>query len=338
VPSGVRLALLSSLSAQERAALAPHAGGSVFCALNGACCEDAVCLVVEAGLQVAHPVHLLHLSSAAAAAPAAMYCSHPRVVVSLGAGASCTVVEEFGSLPGSAAAAGLPCCVNSVLEASLGETAQLQHVRVAVAPPGGVLLGRTSVRQQAGSRYALTSACLAGPLSRHDVRVEQLGPDTHTRQRAFLLAGACAAAELHTQLALEHPQGQAQQLHKCIVAAGSGRGVFDGGVRVGRQAQRTDAQQLSRSLLLAPRAQLHVKPNLQIVADDVKCTHGCTVADLSEEELFYFAARGIAATAARQALVYSFAAEVVDGIDQADVALRVKTAIQAALRAAEAAA
>ncbi len=75
---------------------------------------------------------------------------------------------------------------------------------------------------------------------------------------------------------------------RCIVAASSGKGVFDGNVRVERLAQKTDAQQLSRNLLLAPRATVNVKPNLQIVADDVKCTHGCAVSDLEEDQLFYF--------------------------------------------------
>ena len=75
---------------------------------------------------------------------------------------------------------------------------------------------------------------------------------------------------------------------RCIVAAGTGRGVFDGSVRVERQAQKTDAGQLSRNLLLVPRATVNVKPNLQIVADDVKCTHGCAVSDLEEDQLFYF--------------------------------------------------
>ncbi len=106
--------------------------------------------------------------------------------------------------------------------------------------------------------------------------------------RHFLLVGEAQLADLHSKLVLDHPGGEADQLHKCIVSAPSGRGVFDGNVKVNRAAQKTDAGQLSRNLLLVPRATVNVKPNLQIVADDVKCTHGCAVSDLSEEELFYF--------------------------------------------------
>lgn len=96
------------------------------------------------------------------------------------------------------------------------------------------------------------------------------------------------------QPVISHPsslpdcRGLAEQLHKCIVSHSSGKGVFDGNVHVKRRAQKTDAQQLSRSLLLAPRATINIKPNLQIVADDVKCTHGAAISDLAEEELFYF--------------------------------------------------
>ena len=75
---------------------------------------------------------------------------------------------------------------------------------------------------------------------------------------------------------------------RCIASAASGRGVFDGNVRVGQAAQKTDAQQLSRNLLLVPRATVNVKPNLQIIADDVKCSHGCAVSDLEEDQMFYF--------------------------------------------------
>ena len=106
--------------------------------------------------------------------------------------------------------------------------------------------------------------------------------------RHFLLCGAAQLSDLHTKLTLDHPRGEADQLHKCIVSSASGRGVFDGNVKVNRMAQKTDAGQLSRNLLLVPRATVNVKPNLQIIADDVKCTHGCAVSDLSEEELFYF--------------------------------------------------
>jgi Fe-S cluster assembly protein SufD len=103
---------------------------------------------------------------------------------------------------------------------------------------------------------------------------------------------------------------------------------------VNRLAQKTDAGQLSRNLLLVPKATVNVKPNLQIIADDVKCTHGCAVSDLSEEELFYFRARGVSYEQARQALVYSFGAEVVQLLKYDKLVARIQADVQASLRKA----
>lgn len=145
--------------------------------------------------------------------------------------------------------------------------------------------------------------------------------------------------------------------HPAHVSAG--RGVFDGNVKVNRLAQKTDAGQLSRNLLLVPRATVNVKPNLQIIADDVKCTHGCAISDLEEDELFYFASRGIDKDTARQArqgvrvplaprflrlipwsslqaLVYSFGLEVVNQIEYQALRDRIARAIKAKLASFEA--
>jgi len=105
---------------------------------------------------------------------------------------------------------------------------------------------------------------------------------------------------------------------------------------VNRLAQKTDAGQLSRNLLLVPRATVNIKPNLQIIADDVKCTHGAAISDLSEEELFYFRARGIPVEVARQSMVYSFGAEVVQGLRYDRLVARVQADVVAALKVAEA--
>lgn len=161
--------------------------------------------------------------------------------------------------------------------------------------------------------------------------IKQGGGETSTTMRHFLLCGPGQLHDLHTRLVLDYPEGSANQLHKCIVSDSTGHGVFDGNVQVNKAAQRTDAGQLSRNLLLVPKATVNVQPNLQIIADDVKCTHGCAVSDLSEEELFYFRARGIDAETARQALVYSFGAEVVQLLEHKDLVKRTRQQIETRL-------
>jgi Fe-S cluster assembly protein SufD len=105
-------------------------------------------------------------------------------------------------------------------------------------------------------------------------------------------------------------------------------------IRRDRLAQKTNAGQLSRNLLLAPKATVNVKPNLQIIADDVACTHGCAISDLSQEEMFYFRSRGIDAATARKALVYSFGAEVVQQLKHKDLMERLQTTIGTQLNVA----
>jgi Fe-S cluster assembly protein SufD len=320
----------AALGAQSRAR------GGPFAALNGAGARGAVVVHAPAGAAIAGPIHVLWLSSAAAGAAAAgaggpLAASAPRLLIVLEEGASAEVVEEFAPLEPAAPGAYL---VAAVAEVELDDGAALRHAYVVLEAPGAAHAKATLVNQGARSEYALVEARLGGGLTRHDVGVAQAGAATRTSLRAFLLASADQLHDLHSKVHLEHPDGVADQLHKCIAAHPSARGVFDGNVRVGRRAQRTDAGQLSRSLLLAPRASVAVKPNLQIVADDVKCTHGCAVSDLEEEQLFYLRARGIDAAAAREMLVHSFGAEVVRGLGDEALVARVDAAARAALAAA----
>jgi len=151
------------------------------------------------------------------------------------------------------------------------------------------------------------------------VTVLQRGPRTATGLRSFTLASAPSQTlDVHTSAILSYPEGTTSQLHKCIVGNASAKGVFDGNVQVLREAQRTDAQQLTRTLLLEPRATIHAKPNLQIVADDVSCTHGCTISDLDDTSMFYLQSRGISREAAREQLVLSFGLEVVEKMRPSD--------------------
>jgi Fe-S cluster assembly protein SufD len=336
VAAALAPALAAAVAATTAAAGAPRGASGVLPALSAACCSDAVALLLPPGVSLPQPVHVLHLATAAAggaADTAGTPFSAPRLLIHLGAGAEATLVEEYAVVGGGGG--GGAAAVASVADVVLHEGASLRHAYVTACAGGGAQLGCARVAQATRSSYALTHVSLAARgLARHDVSVAQLGPDTRTEQRSYLLVGADGCGDYHSALELAHPGGAAKQLHKCIAAASTARGVFDGGVRVGRAAQRTDAQQLSRNLLLAPRATVHAKPNLQIIADDVVCTHGCTVSDLDEESLFYFQARGIDAAAARVALVASFGAEVVDALPAPALVSRVRLAVRNALEEA----
>jgi Fe-S cluster assembly protein SufD len=346
------------------------ARGGPFAAVNGALARDAAVLALPAGASLRQPLYVLHLSTSPSASSSSSSsslptraASAPRVLVVLGAGAEAELIEEHASLPSSASSSASSSSSSSssfedaVAEVFLAEGARLRHSYAARpgadnAPPSSsssssssssnlppIHVRATLVDQAMRSSYSLAEVRAGGArgaLTRHDVDVRQLGSDTETQLKHFALCGPGQLHDLHTRLELDHPRAKASQLHKCIAASSDSRGVFDGGVRVGKGAQQTDAGQLTRSLLLAPRATVHARPNLQIVADDVRCTHGCAISDLADEELFYFRARGVPREQARAALVASFGGEVVRALGSAALEGRVRKDTIAALRAADA--
>ena len=291
--------------------------GGVFATMNGASARDCAVVYVPEESMLTHPIHIINISSSDTV-PEKLAYSAPRVLIFLEAGASAEVVEEFVSMGQSGTA------TFSVTEIELDDGASLSHTFVELENDKAITVKSTLVSQGTKSRYALAEVRLGGELSRHDVGIVQLGEKTQTEMKHFILAGDNQTHDLHTKLALDHPEGVADQIHKCIAASDSAKGVFDGNVKVNRMAQRTDAGQLSRNLLLAPRATVNVKPNLQIVADDVKCTHGCAVSDLEAEQLFYLQARGIDPASARKMLVYSFGGEVIQHLKDTRLISRVE--------------
>ena len=293
--------------------------GGAFATLNGATATDCLVICVPAHVHLEAPIHIIHIATGSAS---------PRVLILLEECASAEIIEEYIGLPDQSQTH----LTNAVAEIELDDGASLKHRYVEMESDKSYHIKSTLVAQGSDSSYELVEARLGGDLSRHDINVEQLGPKTHTVMKHFLLSGNDQLHDLHSKLDLKHPQGEATQLHKCIAAAASARGVFDGNVRVGRLAQKTDAGQLSRNLLLVPKATVNVKPNLQIIADDVKCTHGCTVSDLSEEELFYLRARGIDPNTARRMLVYSFGQEVVRELNDDLLVARVEEGVKSTLK------
>lgn len=203
------------------------------------------------------------------------------------------------------------------LEAHLAAGAALQHGFLGEgADPAAVLLAELAVRQQPGSTYALTSAVAGWGLSRLEPQLRQEAGAARSSLRSLQRVEGEQRADQHSLVHLAGPDGLVEQLHKAI-ADGAGRSVFDGAVQVPRAAQGTEAAQLSRGLLLSDRARIDSKPQLEIVADDVRCTHGATVTRLQQEELFYLRSRGIDAAAAGRLLLRGFCAEVLESLPAA---------------------
>ena len=203
-----------------------------------------------------------------------------------------------------------------VVEAELGRQARLQHGLLALGHSQAALLAHLAVRQEPGSEFSLTSATAGWGLLRFEPRVQQREGEAVTTLRSLQLVRGQQLADTHSQVAFEGPEGHLDQLHK-VVANDAGRSVFNGAVRVPRPAQRTDAAQLSRSLLLSERARVDTKPELEIVADDVRCAHGATVSQLQQDELFYLQSRGIGADQAAALLLRGYCEEILQSLPAA---------------------
>jgi Fe-S cluster assembly protein SufD len=299
----------------------------VFDDLNAVMANDVVILTVPAGVKMRTPLHVVQLSTALPG-DESIATSAPRLVVDVQDGAEVVLVEEFASAAGAELSA---YWLNGVCEIRVGKNACVTHSVVQAQSRKAVHTRATHVTQAEESTYSLAEVNVGGAVGRHDLTVTQLGARTSTNLSCFNLAGAGQCLDLHSAVTLDHEEGKTDQVHKCIVSHATGRGVFDGNVKVNKEAQRTDAGQISRNLLLVPKATVNVKPNLQIVADDVVCTHGCTVSDLEEEELFYIQSRGLSPATARSLLVAGFGLEIASKLVGKDLRVRAEKAVRDAL-------
>lgn len=205
------------------------------------------------------------------------------------------------------AAPGALCSL--VLEAHLGRGARLHHGLVATGASEAAFLAHLAVEQEPESELELVCASGGWGFSRLEPRLHQVDGTARSVLRGLQLVDDHQLADTHSRIRFSGPEGQLDQLHK-VVAAGHGRSVFNGAVQVPRAAQRTEAAQMSRALLLSDHARIDTKPELEIVADDVKCAHGATVSSLQQDELFYLQSRGIAHDQATALLKRAFCEDV----------------------------
>ncbi|MGB1621433.1 MAG: Fe-S cluster assembly protein SufD [Synechococcus sp.] len=203
-----------------------------------------------------------------------------------------------------------------VFEAHLGQEARLRHGVLATADGTASLLAHLAVEQEPRSTYALTSVVEGWAFGRMEPRVVQVDGQAQTTLKGLAVTNGEQQLATHTAVRFDGPEGELDQLQKCL-AAGRSHTIFNGAITVPREAQRTNAAQLSRNLLLSDRARVDTKPELEIVADDVRCAHGATVSQLQEDELFYLQSRGIAAADAAALLLQGACQEIVEQLPAA---------------------
>lgn len=309
---GLVMGNLAGLTTAQASTLAAHLGqhapfqDTLFTAVNTAFLQDAAVLLLPPDTTLPAPVHLLHMATQPGVA------SHPRLLLLAGAGSQLTLVEDYVALhPGS-------YFTNAVAEVVLQANAQVTHVRLQRESREAFHMASCAVSLGAASHYQSINLALGAQISRLDLKVYQTAEGTQCTLDGLALISGAQLADTHSFIDHAKPHGTSRQLHKCIVG-GSAHAVFNGQVMVRPGAQQTDSVQSSRNLLLSSKAHVDTQPQLEIFADDVKCTHGATVGQLDSDEVFYLQSRGLSETVARNLLTYAFGADIINRIPVASL-------------------
>jgi Fe-S cluster assembly protein SufD len=282
----------------------PGAAAASFGELNTALFEDVALVTVAPDFVVEEPVHLLFLSSRGDGVP---FVTHPRVFVFAGRGSEATVVETHAGLDG------VSSFTNAVTELVVADGACLDHIRLQREGDSAFHIGALAARLGRDSRLRSVTVSLGAALSRLDLSVCFDAPGGDATLDGLFMADGARHVDIHSRVEHRVPHCTSQQLYKGILDD-TARGVFNGLVVVEKGAQKTDAAQANRNLLLSRGALVHSTPQLLILADDVKCKHGSTTGQLDEVALFYLRSRGIGEEAARSLLTYAFASDIVHRI------------------------
>jgi Fe-S cluster assembly protein SufD len=315
LPANVRVSSLADVlrtdGALLRHHLARHASveGSPFTALNTAFLSEGGVVQVGANVDLATPVHLLFVTTPEAGGTVA----HPRNLVIVERGARAAVIESYVTL-----APGQSYWTNPVTEVVVAAGAWVEHTRIQRESESAYHVGLTHVDQQRDSHYRSFSLAMGGALARHNLHVRLNDENIETLMYGLYVTRGDQVVDNHTVIYHDQPNCRSWEVYKGILD-GRSRAVFNGKVFVKPEAQKTDAKQTNRNLLLSDGARVDTKPQLEIFADDVKCTHGATVGRLDDVARFYARSRGIPAAAAERLLTYAFAAEVVDEVALAPV-------------------
>jgi Fe-S cluster assembly protein SufD len=324
LPAGVRVRTLAEALAagepQSSLLRVPSGGGTDrFAALNAALCEDALVLDVETGAAPSEPLHIVLATSGAEPR-----LSHPRILLRAARGSAARIVIQH------AGEGDIEHFTNSCVEVEVAEDARLHLYRLQGAGTRSFLIERVEATLSRGASLVMHDAELDAALSRLDLHVRLAAPGAAAELTGLFLADGARHLDAHVRVDHFAPDTRSLVDYRGI-AAGRGRGVFNGKAVVHLDAQRSQARQTNRNLLLTPGAEIDSKPELEIYADDVQCSHGSTTGQLDPAALFYLRSRGLDEHQARGALTRAFAGAVLSRMDHAAYATAVHDVFDARL-------
>ena len=305
LPPGVRVTTLAEALRVNLPGLDTHLGrlasfrAEAFVALNTAALADGALIHIPRNAVVDEPIHLLFIASAEGQATV----SHPRTLIIADEHSQATVIESF------VGPAGQTYLTNAVTEVVVGDGAVIDHYKVQQESLAAFHVATMQVQLGKGSNFASHSIGFGGSIVRNDANAVLAGEGSECTLNGLYRANGRQLVDNHTSIDHAMPHCDSHEVYKGILD-GHARGVFNGKIFVRIDAQKTDAKQTNKTLLLSPDAQINTKPQLEIFADDVRCTHGATIGQLSADALFYLRARGIPEAQARDLLIYAFASDI----------------------------
>ncbi|MBS1728658.1 MAG: Fe-S cluster assembly protein SufD [Armatimonadetes bacterium] len=274
-----------------------------FVALNTAYLGDIAVVHIAKSVTCEKPIHLQFITADREEG----VFSAPRSLVILGENAEAKVIESYVTLDGF----GFTC---PVTEVRLDRSARLEHTRYQDESLETIHVANTYVHQESQSVYTSNNVNFGGEVARNDINAYVNGEYAETWLNSANVGVGAQVIDNHTRIDHAMPNCQSFEVYKSILKD-KAEGVFNGKIFVYEDAQKTDAKQTNQAILLSPTATMNTKPQLEIFADDVKCTHGATIGQLREDALFYLRARGVEKSKAQALLVYAFAAEVLEKIE-----------------------
>jgi Fe-S cluster assembly protein SufD len=310
LPKGVRFGSLAAAETEQADVVARYLGqladatNRAFTALNTAFAHDGAYVYLPDGLVLEQPLQMLYVSTGDSA-QASM--SHPRSLVVAGDRSQMQIVETYVSAPGQ------KHFTNAVTEIVAGENAVVDHYKVQEESVDAFHIAALHIHSARSSNVSTHAFTLGGRLVRNDIMAVLDGEGAEATLNGLYLADGDRLVDTHTTIDHAKAHCPSHEVYKGIIG-GNARAVFNGKIIVRQDAQKTDAKQTNRALLLSDHATINTKPQLEIFADDVKCTHGAAIGQLDEDALFYLRARGLTFFEARDMLIHAFAGEILERV------------------------
>ena len=279
-----------------------------FTALNTAFLRDGAFLQIPANAVIEQPIHLLFVATAHQKAPV----HHPRVLIVAGENSQARIVESYAGLRDA------PYFTNAVTEIAAGPNAVIDHYKLLRESLQAFHIASMHVSLGRSSSFSSHSITLGGALVRNDVNALLNGEGIDCTLNGLYVVNGRRLIDNHTMVDHAKPHCSSHELYKGILD-GDAHAVFNGKIVVQPDAQKTNAKQTNQALLLSEHAQINTTPQLEIFADDVRCTHGATVGQLDHEAMFYLRSRGLSQARARNVLIHAFASDILDRIKIAPI-------------------